>query len=73
MAIIFLARLNRPRKVDGATANLIADPDSLDDLSSLVFPRDGLLSPLLIFDVVSSICWLCYAVNDIGLHPAVAK
>ena len=61
-------------KVDGVNTNLIANPDSLGDFGSLVYPRDGLLSPLLIFDVVSSIYWLCYASETyVGLHPIMGK
>ena len=39
----------------------------------LCFPRDGLLFPLLVLIVVSSILLACYGVNDLGLYPAVGK
>ena len=39
----------------------------------LCFPRDGLLFPLLVLIVVSSILLAWYAVNDLGLRPVVGK
>ena len=51
----------------------------VSDLTSLVvsvvlcFPRDGLPFPLLVLIVVSGILLACYAVNNLGLHPAMGK
>ena len=39
----------------------------------LCFPGDGVSSPLLVLIVVSSILLAWYAVNDLGLRPAVGK
>ena len=53
----------------GFFAKLIADLASLMVLLALCFPRDGLSFLLLVLIPFSSILLVCYAVNDLGLHP----
>ena len=52
---------------------MVADLASLMVLVVLCFPRGGLPLPLLVLIVVSGILLACYAVNNLGLHPAVGK
>ena len=73
MTMILWIRFACPGDVYGAVANSIAEPASLMILVVLCFPRGGLLCLLLVLIVVGSILLACYAVNDLGLHPAVGK
>ena len=51
----------------------VADHASLMILVGVCFPRDGLSSPLLVLIVVSGILLACYAVNGLGLRPAIMR